>query len=101
LEAYDIEIPVFVIDVQEDMWNLYIIFSRGSTSNDLVFLGPYSMEDTKSHQGIFKIVHVLSGVVEWGNMRVETSSYIAPCCNSHGRLTSEMGSDSAKSNSSR
>jgi len=68
LEGYDIEMPVFAIEVEEDMWNLYIVYASGSTSNNLVCLGPESMGDTKSHQGVFKLLHVLNGLAQWGNM---------------------------------
>ena len=67
LEGYDIEMPVFAIEIEEDMWNLYIIYASGSTSNNLNLIGPESMGDTKSHQGIFKVIHVLNGLIEWGN----------------------------------
>lgn len=61
LEGYDIEIRVFEIKIKEDLWNLYIFYARGSTSIDLVLLRAKSMGDTKSHQGIFKMIHVLNG----------------------------------------
>jgi hypothetical protein len=32
LEGYDIEIPMFAMEVEEDMWNLYIVYASGSTS---------------------------------------------------------------------
>lgn len=67
LEGYDISMPVFAIDIEEDTWNLYIGYAPGPSPNHLVFMGPESMGDTKSHQGAFKILHVLNGLVEWGN----------------------------------
>jgi hypothetical protein len=67
LEGYDNKMPAFAIEVEEDMWNLYIVYANGSTSHDLVCLGPESMGDTRSHQGVFKLIHVLNGVAEWGD----------------------------------
>ena len=67
LEGYGISMPFFAIEIEEDMWNLYIGYATGSTPNHLVFMGPESMGDTKSHQGTFKILHVLNGLAEWGN----------------------------------
>jgi hypothetical protein len=32
LEGYDIEMPMFAMEVEEDMWNPYIIYASGSTS---------------------------------------------------------------------
>ena len=66
MEGYDNKMPVFAIEVEEDMWNLYIVYANGSTSHDLVCLGPESMGDTRSHQGVFKLIHVLNGMAEWG-----------------------------------
>jgi hypothetical protein len=66
-EGYDISMPVFAIDIEEDIWNLHISYATGTSPNQLVFMGPESMGDTKSHQGVFKILHVLNGLVEWGN----------------------------------
>jgi hypothetical protein len=60
--------PMFAIEVEEDMWKLYIVYASGSTLNDLVCLGPESMGDTKSHQGVFKLLHVLNGLAQWGNI---------------------------------
>lgn len=67
LEGYDICMPVFAIEIEEDTWNLYIAYATRSPPNHLVFMGPESMGDTKSHQGVFKILHVLAGLAKWGN----------------------------------
>lgn len=65
LEGYDVHMPVFAIELEEDTWNLYIVYVTRFPPNHLVFMGPESMGDTKSHQGVFKILHVLNGLAEW------------------------------------
>ena len=66
IEGYDLDMPVFAIEIEEDMWNLYIGYVTDSLAENLVFMGPESMGDTKSPQGVFKILHVLHSLMDWG-----------------------------------
>ena len=56
---------VFAIEVEEDVWNLYVGSASSTTSNHLTFPGLESVGNTRGHQGIFKIVQVFSGLAEW------------------------------------
>jgi len=67
LEGYDMGMPVFAIEIEEDRWSLYIVYATSSSPDHLVFIGPVPMGDSQSHQGVFKILHVLAGLAEWAN----------------------------------
>jgi hypothetical protein len=40
LEGYDMSLPIFAIEIEGDMWNLYIGYASGSTADPLVFVAP-------------------------------------------------------------
>ena len=73
LEKYPMEIPVLAITVDGDHWQLWIACSvkvpkkeqRGKTYR-VQFTGPMDTGDTLSREGVFRILHVLKAVVQWG-----------------------------------
>jgi hypothetical protein len=69
LEGYDMEMSIFAIEIQEDVWNFWQAFAvvEDSTLTGVYFVGPESMGDTKSELGVFKILYVLNGLAEWAD----------------------------------
>lgn len=69
VEGYSLEMPVFAIAIDGDLWELYIAYAESPLAgNDyrLNFLGPIDMGHTKSYQGIFQILDVLCCLARWG-----------------------------------
>ena len=69
VEGYSLEMPVFAIAIDGDLWELYIAYSESPlAANDyrLNFLGPFDMGNTKTYQGIFQILAVLCCLGRWG-----------------------------------
>jgi hypothetical protein len=69
VEGYSIEMPVFAIAIDGDLWELHIAYSESPLAADdyrLNFLGPFDMGHTKSYQGMFQILSVLCSLARWG-----------------------------------
>ena len=69
LEGYSLEMPVFAIAIDGDLWELHIAYSERPLAPDdfqLNFLGPFDMGHTKTFQGMFQIVSVLCCLGRWG-----------------------------------
>ncbi|KAI4121631.1 MAG: hypothetical protein LQ338_006257 [Usnochroma carphineum] len=72
IEGYPMDIPVPAIAIYGHYWMLWIAFSMEIKKKEkgkpyrVQFCGPVEMGDTLNLEGVFKILHVLKAVVQWG-----------------------------------
>ncbi|KAL8725167.1 MAG: hypothetical protein Q9166_007521 [cf. Caloplaca sp. 2 TL-2023] len=75
LEGYPTNLPVPAVVVDKDYWTLWIACSIKLSTNEKIkngkpyrvqFLGPVEIGNTTSAKGIFKILHFLTVIVQWG-----------------------------------
>lgn len=69
IEGYSLDMPVFAIAVDGDLWELYIAYSEAPLAEvdyRINFLGPFDMGHTKSFPGMFQILDVLCCLSRWG-----------------------------------
>lgn len=73
-EKFPLDMPVVAISVVQDTWDLYIVYATPLAKGKLVqnrnyivnFLGPTRIGDTISLEGIFRLLHVLVILTQWG-----------------------------------
>ncbi|KAL8730496.1 MAG: hypothetical protein Q9166_004024 [cf. Caloplaca sp. 2 TL-2023] len=83
-EGYPMDIPVPAIVVDRDYWMIWLAYSvkvpveernsHGKTYR-VQFAGPKDIGNTKSIEGIFRILHVLKAIVRWGTNVYEPSYF--------------------------
>jgi hypothetical protein len=68
IEGYSLEMPVFAIAIDGDLWELYIVYAENGLAEDyrLNFLGPFDIGHTKTLPGVFRIVNMLCSLSKWG-----------------------------------
>lgn len=70
VEAYSLDMPVLVIEIEGDEWGLHIVYVDREMVKDkgygLRFVGPMSLGDTKSLEGGFKLLDGLCRCADWG-----------------------------------
>ena len=69
VEEYSLDMPVFAVAIDGDLWELYVAYSESPSAPDdyrLNFLGPFDMGHTKTYLGMLQIVLVLCCLVRFG-----------------------------------
>lgn len=69
--GFDARMPVLAVEIKEDAWQLYVAFDATCPGEKKVitFAGAVAIGDTKTEQGAFKLLHVLSGLAHWADTK--------------------------------
>ena len=68
-EGYSLDMPVFAIEIEGDIWNLHMVYAPEDGGNGgfkCKFVGPIEMGTTKSLLGIYQILDRLCRCADWG-----------------------------------
>ena len=68
-EGYSLDMPVLAIEIEGDVWNLYLVFASKNVEREIFkcqFVGPLEMGSTKTLLGIYQILDRLCYCADWG-----------------------------------
>ena len=74
-EGYSLDMPVLAIAIQDDTWDLYMVFAPediDSSTFECTFVGPIEMGTTLSLLGVYQILDKLCRCADWGTGEYQT-----------------------------